>query len=156
MVAGSAYHSTHYFGPAGYIGWNFGYCTFYLHVILMNKPQRQKELETILVLVIALAIFYWVYKKPLLLLVLVLTGMTGLFIPAAAKAIHWLWMKLAAGMGFLMSKVILTIIFIVVVIPLGWISGKAGKSSVNLKPGGSTYFKDREHIFTKADMENPW
>ena len=122
----------------------------------MNNSQRYKQLETVLVLVLAMAILYWLYKNPLFLLVSIVTGLAGLFFPAVAKAIHWFWMKLASLMGAIMSKIVLTAIFIVVVVPLGWITRKAGKSSVKLKPGESSYFKERHQLFVKADMENPW
>jgi hypothetical protein len=122
----------------------------------MKKSQRSKELETTLVLVLTGGVLYWQYKKPFFLLFAFIMGLTGLLVPVAAKAIHWLWMKLAEGLGFVMNKVILAIIFIFIVIPLGWIAGKMGKSSVKLKQGGSSYFKDRDHVFTKEDMENPW
>jgi hypothetical protein len=122
----------------------------------MKKIQRSKEIETILVLVLACGVLYWQYKKPFFLLLAFVMGVAGLQIPVAAKGIHWVWMKLAEGLGFVMNKVILAIIYIVIVIPLGWIAGKMGRSSVKLKQGGSSYFKDRDHVFSKEDMENPW
>jgi len=122
----------------------------------MKESQRDKELETILVWVLAAGVFYWYYKKPVFLVVAFTIGLTGLFVPFAGKIIHKYWMKLAQGMGFVTNKVILTIIFIVIVMPLGWITSKAGKSSVKLKPGGDSYFIDRNHDFAKEDLETPW
>jgi hypothetical protein len=122
----------------------------------MKPSQRYKELETILVLVLALGLFYWVHKKTYLLTAAFIIGVTGLLVPAAAKAIHWLWMKLAEGMGFVMSKILLTAVFIIIVIPLGWLSGKLGKSSIKLKPGGNSYFRERNHTCSKEDLENTW
>ncbi len=122
----------------------------------MEKPQRHKELETILILVMALGICYWLYRKQLFLLAALILGVTGLLLPVAAKAIHRMWMKIAEGMGFVMNRVIFAAIFIFIVVPFGWLSKKAGKSSVRLKPGGPSYFKHRDHVFTKEDMEKPW
>jgi len=156
MVAGPAYFCTHHFRRTGYFRKHFGNGPLYLHFILMNKPGRYKELETILVLVLASVALYWHYKNPLFLLIALITGLTGLFVPAAGSVIHWLWMKLAEGLGFVMNKIILTVIFVFIVIPLGWLSGKTGRSSVKLKAGGATYFRERNHVFTKEDMENPW
>jgi hydrogenase/urease accessory protein HupE len=122
----------------------------------MKSPQRHKELETILVLVLALGLFYWFNKKSYLLIVAFIIGLSGLFIPIAAKAIHWLWMKLSEGLGFVMTKIVLTLVFVIIVIPLGWASKKMGKSSVNLKPGGNSYFRERNHTCSKEDLENTW
>jgi hypothetical protein len=156
VVAYSAHHCTYHFRSAGDIGRNIRHCSVYIHFILMKHSKRYQELETILVLVMAAGLLYWHYKKPFFLIIAFLTGLTGVFVPVAGKAIHWAWMKLAEGMGFIMNKVILTLIFVIIVIPLGWISGKMGKSSVKLKTGDSSYFKERNHLFTKEDMENPW
>ena len=156
MVAGPAYYCAYHCRPADSAGRQLRIGAFYLYTILMQKTTRSKELETILVLVLALGLCYWNYKKNYLLLLALLIGAIGLLIPAAAKIIHWGWMKLAEGIGFVMNKVILTVIFICVVVPLGWITRKMGKSSLKLKPGQSTYFKTRDHVFTKEDMEHPW
>ena len=63
---------------------------------------------------------------------------------------------LAAGLGIVVGSTILTLIFVIIVIPLGWLTGKAGKSSIVLKPSGNTYYKERNHTYKKEDLENPW
>lgn len=156
MVAGSCYYCAYYFGDIDCIGWNIGYGPVYLHFILMKKNERHKELETILVLVLALVLLYWSNKKQLFLTVAFITGLTGLLISVTAKAVHWLWMKLAEGMGRIMNKIILAVVFVVIVIPLGWISKKAGKSSVRLTPGDKSYYKERNHTYTPEDIRNLW
>ena len=128
----------------------------FTHYSEMKPSQRSKELETILVLVLALGVLYWLNKKTYLLTAAFITGLSGLLIPVVAKTIHWLWMKLAEGLGFVMSKVILTLIFVVIVIPFGWMTRKAGKSSVKLKPGGNSYYIEKNHTYTAEDLENLW
>jgi hypothetical protein len=122
----------------------------------MKKTQQHKELETIVVLVLSLCVFYWHYKNTLFLLVAFVLGLTGLFLPVASSLIHRLWMKLAECLGFVINKIILTIVFIIIVIPLGWLAGKLGKSSIQLKSGSLSYFKERNHVFIKEDLEHPW
>jgi hypothetical protein len=46
---------------------------------------------------------------------------TGLFLPALALRFHIAWMKLAAVLGFINSRILLTIIFFLVIAPIGWI-----------------------------------
>lgn len=122
----------------------------------MKSTQRSKELETILVLVLALCVCYWVKNKEIFLLAAMLTGLSGLLIPALAKLIHRGWMKLAEGLGIVVGSTVLTLIFLIIVIPLGWLTGKAGKSSIIVKPSGNTYYKERNHTYKKEDLENPW
>ena len=117
---------------------------------------REKVLETILVLVLALGVFYWIFRSPYFLLAAAIIGAIGLFIPSLASHIHWAWMKLAHGMGYVMSKVLLTVIFFVFLLPLAWLSKLFGKNSVQLKSGEKSYFKERNFTYTKESLENVW
>jgi hypothetical protein len=123
---------------------------------------RQKHLETILVLVLALGIFYWFSReknpqlgKYLLLSALIL-GLIGVFIPWLADKIHWAWMKLAHVMGWVMSKVILTIVFFVFLLPMALLVRAFGKSNVKVKKEGNSYYKTRDFLYNKESLEQVW
>lgn len=118
--------------------------------------KKEKPLETILVLVLALIVFYFVFNKPLLLKIGLLLGGIGLFIPSLAAKIHWLWMKLSHVLGYVMSRVLLTLIFYIIVVPMAFFSRLAGKHSINLKRQGNSYFKERNFTYTKESLENVW
>lgn len=118
--------------------------------------QKSKQLETILVIVLALGVLFWINQNKYFLFAAFAVGVAGLFIPVAAKAIHWAWMKLAHGLGFISSKVLLSVVFFLILTPLAFFAKRSGKSSVKLKPGGGSYFKDRNHKYTKDDLENAW
>jgi H+/gluconate symporter-like permease len=122
----------------------------------MSIPQRHKELETILILVIFMIVLYWINKENIFLIAAAIVALMAVLVPPAGRAIHWVWMKFAEGLGFVMSKIMLTLIYIILVIPLGWITGKLGKSSIRLKQGGKSYFTERNHTYNKEDLENPW
>lgn len=114
-------------------------------------------LETILVLVLACGVFFWLTKNNYLLLAAAVIGAVGLFIPSAAKGIHWAWMKLAQGMGYVMSKVILSIVFFVFMLPIAAISRLFTKNkNVQMKAGAATYFKERNFTYDKESLENVW
>ena len=123
---------------------------------------RQKHLETILVLVLALGVFYWFshVKKPelakYLLLSALILGLIGVFIPLLADKIHWAWMKLAHVMGWVMSKVILTLVFFVFLLPMAVVVRLMGKGNVKLKPSGASYYKERNFLYDKDSLEHVW
>lgn len=117
---------------------------------------RTKVLETILVLVLALGVLFWFTKNPWLLLAAAILGVIGLILPGLAWQIHWGWMKLGEGIGFVMSRVILTLIFFIVLVPVAFLSRLAGKKTITMKPDGKYYFKDRNVTYTKESMENVW
>ena len=115
---------------------------------------RIKHLETILVIVLGLIVIYFVSHSRYVLWGAVAVGAIGVFIPWLAGKIHWAWMKLAHGMGYVMSKVMLTLVYGLVVLPMGLFSRK--KITMKLKSGTSSYFKERNYTYKKEDLENVW
>ena len=117
--------------------------------------ERTKHLETILVLVVALVVVfmfnghrYWIWGA-------ITLGAIGLFIPYLAGKIHWAWMKLAHVMGYVMSKVMLTLVYVLVVVPMGIFSRK--KITLQLKStADKSYFRERNYTYKKEDLENVW
>jgi len=126
------------------------------------KKERAKVLETILVLVLALVVFYFIFKNKnpevarYLLIASLVIGGIGILFPWLAEKIHWAWMKLAHGLGYVMSRVILTLIFFIVVLPMSIFQKLAKKNALKLKPNGNTYYKDRSFTYDKESLENVW
>jgi hypothetical protein len=56
-----------------------------------------------------------------------------------------------------MSKVLLTIVYVLVLLPLSFLSRAFGsKNGVALKPGSKSYYTDRNYTYTKDSMDNVW
>ncbi|OQP57249.1 hypothetical protein A3860_11880 [Niastella vici] len=117
---------------------------------------RNKVLETILVLVLALVVFYRITNNRYLFGLAIAVGAIGLFIPALAEKIHLVWMKLAEGLGAVTSKIILTIIFFVILVPISFLFKAFGKNAVQKKAGSNSYFKERNFTYTRESLENVW
>ena len=117
---------------------------------------KRKQIETIIVIAAFLLIlakinksWNFVYASAILLIL-------GFAWKWFRENLHWLWMKLAEAMGFVSGKILLSVVFIIIVIPLSFIAKLRGKLSMKLKPGGDSYFTIRNHTFIKKDLENPW
>ena len=121
-----------------------------------KKTERRKELETILVIVLGLALFYWLKRREILLWCALVIGAAGLLVPPIAKGIHWCWMRLSVLMGAVSGRVLLTVVYVLVLVPLSVFARLSGKLTLRLKPGGRTYFKERDHLYRKEDMTHPW
>jgi hypothetical protein len=115
---------------------------------------RQKHLETILVIVLGIIVIYFFVGSRYLLWAAVGLGAVGVFIPFLAGKIHWAWMKLAHVLGYVMSKVMLTLVYTLVVLPMSWFA--RNKVSVRLTGKSDTYFKERNYTYKKEDLENVW
>jgi hypothetical protein len=79
--------------------------------------------------------------------------------PAILNAPARVWFGLSYLLGSIVSKVLLTIIFAVVVIPVGLIRRIWGSDSMRFKcwkKGRDSVFLKREHLITAKDLENPY
>ena len=109
-----------------------------------------------MVLVLALLVWYRGSRHVTLLYVAGALMLTGLLLPPVSRAIHWAWMKLSTVLGMITSTVILTIVFFVVIVPLGVFSRLLRKNELIVDPSASSFFFERDHTFTKTDLEQPW
>jgi hypothetical protein len=154
VVAGPAYYSLADPGPFDR-SWR-GICvgTFHLYAVLMMNTNKQ--METVLVIVLGLTVAYWLKRANGLLLAAILIGLAGLFVPMAAQGIHWAWMGLSRLLGAVSGRILLTLVYVLVLVPLSFLARRMGKISMRTKPGGSTYFIARNHTYTKEDIQHPW
>ena len=58
---------------------------------------------------------------------------SGLFLPSVLKPVYKAWMALAVVMGFIMTRVIMVIIFYLIVTPIGLIASMTGKKFLDMK-----------------------
>ena len=72
----------------------------------------------------------------------------GLILPAVLRPVRKGWMTLAAGMGWVMTRVILTILFFGVFTPLGVIARMVGKQflNVHIERSAKSYWVYREGV----------
>ena len=81
----------------------------------------------------------------------------GFFLPNALLGIQKVWMSIALIMGFVMSRVILTIVFIVAVTPIGIISRLMGAKHLELafRTQQASYWNQKpENTFDKKHYEH--
>jgi hypothetical protein len=118
--------------------------------------QKDKSLETILVIMLGLMAAYWIRRAGAFLAAAALLGVAALLMPAVAQVVHRAWMGLSRALGMVSGTVLLTLVYVLILLPLSFFSRLSGKTSLRLKKGGSSYFRDRAHTYTKEDLINPW
>ena len=71
--------------------------------------------------------------------------LTGALAPAALKWIYAVWMMLAVMLGWVVTRVLLTIVFFLVVTPVGLLQRAFGKRSIEVafKTGEASYWQSR-------------
>jgi hypothetical protein len=95
---------------------------------------------------------YLVYAAMLLLLL-------GMAVPTAMKPLAWFWFGLSHVLGQVMSRVLLSIVYLLLVLPMGRIRRLLGKDSLRLKlwkQSDTSCFVERPHVFSAEDLQNPY
>jgi hypothetical protein len=117
----------------------------------------QDRYKTILVIVTGLLVLAKILEQPLLISIALIIGIASVFSEAAARWIEWLWIKLALGLGWTNSRILLSLIFFLVLVPMAWFSRWFRRDSLNLKrTHATTIFHTRNHRYRKEDLQNIW
>ncbi len=127
----------------------------------MQKIDRYK---TILVIVTGFMVIAWIlfvkeYIKAaeILAKIAIGIGLVSAFIPIAARGIEWVWLKFAHVLGWINSKILLGLIFFLFLMPIALLSRLFTKDPLKLKGREmKSLFTDRNHLYTKEDLENIW
>lgn len=119
---------------------------------------REKNLESCLVISMGLVLLWFIYQLKWLLAIALIIGIIGLFFNALATGITWFWYKLSDILGFVMSKLLLSIVFFVILFPIALLSRLFNKNTLQLKKKTDleSYWKLRNHEYTAKDMEHIW
>lgn len=66
------------------------------------------------------------------------------------------WFRVGSILGYVNSRILLSVIFFVVLTPIALLKRTLTGSGLNLKKEHLSYFKKRDHLFEKSDFEKPW
>jgi uncharacterized membrane protein len=71
----------------------------------------------------------------------------------------YLWYKLSEILGYISSRLLLSMVFFLVVTPVAWVRRLMGKDTLELKKfkkERGSVLKEKEHTFAAADLEKPF
>lgn len=119
----------------------------------MNWQPRHTSL---IVIATGFGLFFVLFKKEWLLL-LPCMAVIGFFIAPLGEWMHRSWMKLALVLGWVNSRILLTVLFYIILTPVALLARLFGKTSIRKKAGNTTsQFVTRNHLYTKTDLQHPW
>ncbi|HMN48908.1 MAG TPA: SxtJ family membrane protein [Ignavibacteriaceae bacterium] len=119
------------------------------HIDSSNEAVKKTGLTVGIVLILVSLLLWYLGKTSFVYF----SSIGGLFVILAITAIpvlrpfHKLWMMLSLLMGFVMSRVILTLLFYIVLTPVGFIAKLVGKKFMPLgfDKNAKTYWEKREN-----------
>ncbi|MDH3327730.1 MAG: SxtJ family membrane protein [Desulfobulbaceae bacterium] len=79
--------------------------------------------------------------------------------PAFFKPVARLWLGFSHFLGSIVSKILLSVLFFVIVTPIGLVRRFAGADSLKLKDwrtGTTSSFIDRNKTYSAKDLEHPY
>ena len=112
-----------------------------------------------LALVLISLICYQVWKLEIFILAAIVILVAAMTYPLIFQPFARFWFALSIALGTVVSKIILTVLFFVIVLPIGLIRRAMGKDSMqmnNWKKGKESVFRVRKHIYSAKDMEHPF
>jgi hypothetical protein len=120
-------------------------------------PEQAKDTGMAMVLICLLLGYFGKFPQflPLSIALLIIT----MAWPAAFKPLAGLWFGLSHLLGSVVSKIVLTLVFFLLVTPIGLIRRWAKADSLQLKKwkqGDGSVFMEREGVITGKDLENPY
>lgn len=115
-----------------------------------------KTYNTILVIVTGLLVFYLIFENEWFVYSAVSIGVLSLLSAKIAELIVKAWFGIAQVLGYINSRIILSVIFFLILFPLSLLSRLTGKPALQIKRQDGSYFTDRNHLFLKEDFEKPW
>jgi hypothetical protein len=125
--------------------------------LMSATPEQAKDTGLAMTLLCLLIVqFRQAYRLVPLALVLLIVTMAW---PRLFRPLAGLWFGLSHVLGTFMSKVILTVIFFVIVTPIGLIRRVMGADSLQLKKfkqGQDSVFQVRADLMDKKDLQAPY
>lgn len=120
-------------------------------------PEQSKDTGMAMVLICLLLGYFGKFPQflPLSIALLLLTMVW----PKAFKPLAGLWFGLSHVMGNAVSKIVLSVIFFLVVTPIGLIRRLSGADSLQLKKwkkGTDSVFMERQGAIQDKDLLNPY
>jgi len=125
----------------------------------IKKLSYEKCKDSGLALVLICLICFQVWKLPILIPAAILVLLIAMTCPLIFQPFAVLWFALSTGLGAIASKIILTMIFFVLVLPVGLLRKIFGKDSMRMKcwkKGNDSVFRLRNHRFVPKDLEHPY
>lgn len=110
-----------------------------------------------LFLAILAGLLYWRGEQAFLTVLLAGLALLllGLVLPAVLKPVHWIWMAIAVVLGWIMTRLILGVLFYAVISPIALVARLAGKDFLRVawEDDKVSYWNTRTPGKSKEDYE---
>jgi flagellar biosynthesis protein FlhB len=117
---------------------------------------NSEKFRNVLVITAGFLLFYLLFEIEILLYIAVAIAVLGALSQNIAQAINWLWMKIALVLGWINTRILLSLIFFLFLTPIALFSRLFTKDPLRLKQPKNSNFDERNHLYNKEELENIW
>lgn len=83
-------------------------------------------------------------------------GILHLLFPAIGSLMIKIWFKIGHILGWINTRILLTVIFYAILFPISILYKMSNRNSLQRKRAKGSIFIERNHLYTKKDLENIW
>jgi hypothetical protein len=127
--------------------------------LITTKISKKQANDAGMALVLILLILGFVFKNDLFFKIAVPVLVINMIVPMFYYPFAILWFSLSNILGAIVSRILLSVIFFVVVSPISLLRKLFGKDSLLLKKfkaNSSSVMVARNHLYTSKEIEKPF
>lgn len=118
--------------------------------------KKEEIIKAQLVIVIGFLIFYFFTEKPILMYISLGLGLLFLILPSIGEIIINYWFKLGGVLGKINGTILLSLIYLLVLIPTALIKRITSGNTISSNPPLNSNFKVRNFMFKSKDLRYGW
>ena len=124
-----------------------------------QKIKLNEAKDTGLAIILILLIIEYIKRPHWLILIAMGVLILTMTWPGLLKPLAWVWFGFSQILGSVVSRILLSIVFFVIVTPVGLVRKAMGADPMKCslwKKGDESVLVDRDHLYTKEDIEKPY
>jgi len=121
--------------------------------------EKAKDSGLALVLILLLVTWIWAGIHHLLIAATGVAVLLCMTVPRVFTPFAILWFGLSNVLGAVVSRIVLTVVYMLVVVPMGLARRLAGADPMQLKrwkKADGSVFVERNHLYVRDDVEHPY
>jgi hypothetical protein len=126
---------------------------------LKREITKDQSRDTGMAMVLLLLIVFASKKREGYLIAAMVLHVVNMIFPQVNRPVAVLWLGFSDLLGAVVSKILLSIVFFLIVVPIGILRRLGGKDSLKLrafKASKDSSMVERNHTFTGGDLERPY
>ncbi|MDF1547065.1 MAG: SxtJ family membrane protein [Bacteroidales bacterium] len=119
----------------------------------------KQSIETAIVFAIIAILSYYIWQTEIGIWIGFALLVLSLIMPKVLIPVAWIWLNFSKILGSISSNLILTVIFFLIITPIGSLRRMFSKDTLKLKcfkKNKFSAYKERSHVYSSSDIKHPF